>query len=181
MYKHTLLAICLASLLSTVAPLKAQDSTTFVEVESHSIFKGLFQSVWTRLKALNPASSESANAEVTYTAGVRGAESTDTLLQPYWKNDLSRDSAFQEELAQFSQAQSQMDRGELARAIESFDRFLERFAYSDLRPNALFGKSISHAGLGNNDQSLATMRQFVEENPRHPLYEDARSVIDELQ
>lgn len=179
--KKILLALFLIGLPGFAGPLQAQDSTVIVETESHSIFKGLFQSVWARLKSLNPSVKQSANSEVVYTAGIRGAESTDTLLKPYWKDDLTRDEAFQAELEQFSLAQLEMDRGELKSAVASFDGFLEEFAQSDLRPNALFGKSISLAGLGKTEDSLQVMRQFLEENPNHPLNADARQVIAELQ
>jgi len=179
--KKILLALLLIGLPGFVGPLQAQDSTAIVETESHSIFKGLFQSVWARLKSLNPSVKQSANSEVVYTAGIRGAESTDTLLKPYWKDDLTQDEAFQAELEQFSLAQLEMDRGELKSAVASFDGFLEEFAQSDLRPNALFGKSISLAGLGKTEDSLQVMRQFLEENPNHPLNADARQVIAELQ
>jgi TolA-binding protein len=160
--------------------LQAQSPTTFVETESHNVFTGLFKSVWARLRSLNPSSRESANAEVVFTAGIRGAEATDTLLKPYWKDDLTRDEEFQAELEQYSLAQLKMDRGELDSAVKSFDSFLDEFANSDLRPNALFGKSISLAGLGQTEQSLATMQQFVDENPNHPLAEDARQVMEAL-
>lgn len=178
--KKLLLVICLCMPVFSSA-VQAQASATVVETQSHNIFKGLFQSVWVRLKALNPSSKESANSEVVYTAGIRGAESTDTLLKPYWKDDLTEDEAFQVELQKFSLAQLKMDRGELDSAVTSFDSFLTEFAQSDLRPNALFGKSISLAGLGRNQQSLVTMRQFLEENPNHPLNTDAKLVIAELE
>ena len=180
MNKVIILTACLLLPLATTSTVHAQDSATFVETEDHNVFTGIFRSVWARLRALNPSSRESANAEVVYTAGIRGSESVDTLLQPYWKDDLTRDEAFQAELQKYGLAQQAMDRGELEAAIRSFDEFLDEFADSDLRPNALFGKSISQAGLGQNQQSLSTMRLFVEENPNHPLANDARRVIDEL-
>ena len=178
--KYILLVICLLGVTVTVAPVQAQDSVTVIETKSHNVFTGLFQSVWARLKALNPTAKESANSEVIYTAGIRGAESTDTLLNPYWKNDLTQDEAFQAELEKFSLAQLKMDRGELESAVKSFDSFLDEYEKSSLRPNALFGKSISQAGLGRTQQSLTTMKLFVDENPNHPLSNDARLVIDEL-
>jgi tetratricopeptide (TPR) repeat protein len=129
----------------------------------------------------SPSVKESANSEVVYTAGIRGAESTDSLLKPYWKNDLTQDERFQAELQKYGIAQLQMDRGELESAIASFDDFLDEFAESELRPNALFGKSLSLAGIGQSEQSLATMRQFIAENPNHPLRGDAERVIGELE
>ena len=178
--KHISLIMCILCTSALFSPAQAQNSVTVVETRSHNVFTGLFQSVWARLKALNPSSKESANSEVVYTAGIRGAESTDTLLSPYWKNDLTQDEEFQAELAKFSLAQIKMDRGELESAVKSFDGFLDEYKQSPLRPNALFGKSISLAGLGQTQQSLATMELFVDENPNHPLSQDAKLVIDEL-
>ena len=179
--KNYWIVFCLASALLTGSPLQAQETTRFVETDTqHSVFTGLFKSVWARLKALNPQGQESANAKVVYTAGIRGAEATDTLLKPYWKNDLSQDEAFQAELTSFSEAQSRMDRGNLEEAVDRFDDFLQQYGNSSLRPNALFGKSLSLAGLGKQAESLALMQQFVDENPGHPLVDDARRVIDEL-
>lgn len=174
------ISVCLIAILALATPVSAQESTAFVENESHSIFTGLFRSVWAHLKSLNPKDGESASGEVLYTAGIRGAESTDTLLQPYWKGDLTRDEAFQAELQQYSLAQLKMDRGELESAIEQFDGFLEQYTDSSLRPNALMGKGLSLAGIGNKDQSVATLRLFVTENPNHPLADDAEKVIDSL-
>jgi hypothetical protein len=153
--KYILLVIFCLSAPVLVAPVQAQDSVTVIETKSHNVFTGLFQSVWARLKSLNPTAKESANSDTVYTAGIRGAESTDTLLSPYWKNDLTQDEEFQAELENFSKAQLRMDRGELEAAVKSFDSFLAEYEQSPLRPNALFGKSISLAGLGQTEQSPA--------------------------
>jgi hypothetical protein len=50
-----------------------------------------------------------------------------------------------------------------------------------MRPNALFGKSISLASIGQSKRSMAVMRQFINENPNHPLVGDAKQVIDSLK
>lgn len=178
--KRILVIASLVAGLALAAPAGAQQSASFVESKSHSVFTGLFKSVWARLRSLSPASKESARSVQVYTAGIRGAESTDTLLKPYWKGDLTQDEKFQAELEQFSLAQLKMDQGELEGAIKSFDRFLGEYAQSSLRPNALFGKSISLAGLGQTDASRNTLTQFLEENPNHPLVGDARQVLAEL-
>lgn len=174
------IVICLLSALLLGSPAQAKETTRFVETDSHSVFTGLFQSVWARLRSISPQSQESANAEVEYAAGIRGAEATDTLLKPYWKDDLTQNSAFQAELESFGAAQTKMDQGQLREAVDSFDQFLQQYGESSLRPNALFGKSIGLAGIGQIDDSLATMRQFVDENPAHPMVDDARKVIETL-
>lgn len=180
--KNFLILILSAGSLAFGTPLLAQESESSIVIneESHSVFTGLFRSVWARLKALNPASRESARSQQVYTAGIRGAESTDTLLQPYWKDDLTRDEAFQAELKKFSLAQRQMDQGDLETAARSFDDFLTEFAQSDLRPNALFGMSLCLAAIGQTDPSRSTLKTFIEENPNHPLIGDAQQVLASL-
>ena len=178
--KKLLITVLIAASLGFNLPGIAQANTTITETTSHSVFKGLFQTVWAHLKALNPTPKQSAKTVPLYAAGIRGAETTETLLKPYWKGDLIQDEKFQAELQKFSMAQAKMDQGELQAAIKSFDSFLDEFGYSSLRPNALFAKSISLAGIGQKQRSLNTMRQFIDENPNHPLVSDARQVIDEL-
>lgn len=174
------IAMCCALAFSLAAPLQAKDATVVVETNSHSVFKGLFQSVWAHLRTLSPAQEESASAKVDYNAGIRGAEATDTLLKPYWKGDLTQDESFQSELEKFSMAQAEMDAGNLEQAVRYFDEFMQEYPDSALRPNALFGKSLSLAGIGETAQSLAVMQQFIDENPAHPLVVDANKVIESL-
>ena len=177
--KNTTVIMTLIWSLLPGTPLLAQETNSSIVVneESHSVFTGFFRSVWVRLKTLNPASRESAHAQQTYTAGIRGAESTETLLDPYWKGDLTREDAFQAELREFSLAQKQMDQGDLESAIRMFDNFLKEFPQSDLRPNALLGNGLSQAGIGNKDESSSMLQTFIGENPNHPLVDDARQVL----
>jgi TolA-binding protein len=150
------------------------------ETESHNVFEGLFLNIWSKLKSLNPTLKQSAKSTTVYTAGIRGAETTDTLLKPYWKDDLTQDEAFQAELEQFSKAQQKLDSGELDAAAKEFDQFLNQYSDSALRPNALFARGMSLAGIGKNESSIASMQLFIDENPNHPLVGDAELVIEAL-
>ena len=178
--KKLLIIMIFTGSVAVNAPVIAQGTTTINETSSHSVFKGLFKSVWAHLKSINPTQKQSAKSNQTYLAGIRGAETTDTLLKPYWKADLTQDENFQAELEKFSLAQYKMDKGNLEAAVVLFDGFLSQYEDSDMRPNALFAKSISLANIGQRKQSLAVMRQFVDENPNHPLLADARQVINLL-
>ncbi len=175
--------ICTSGLLLNFA-LNAQDSAvqdSAIQVTTtHNVFKGLFLDVWSRLRSLNPSLKQSARSVQEYTVGIRGAESIDTLLKPYWKNDLSQDERFQSELQQFSKAQQKLDKGELEVAERAFGQFLGDYQNSSLRPNALFARAISLAGLGKNEQSVASMQLFIDENPRHPLVKEARQIVSKL-
>ncbi|MEE8366084.1 MAG: tetratricopeptide repeat protein [Gammaproteobacteria bacterium] len=188
MKKLFILLVCTGGLLLNFS-LSAQDSTNqdssaqdsgIREITTHNIFKGLFLKVWNKLRSLNPPLKQSARAVPVYTVGIRGAESTDTLLKPYWKNDLAQDAEFQAELRQFTKAQQKLDQGDLEAAVEAFDQFLSDYKNSSLRPNALFAMAISLAGLGKNELSVVSMQLFIEENPQHPLVNDARQVVGEL-
>ena len=180
MKNFLIIMFCVGS-ITVNAPVFAKNATTITESSSHSVFTGLFKSVWVHLKSLNPTQKQSAKSTQTYAAGTRGAESAETLLKPYWKADLTQDEGFQAELGKFSLAQHKMDKGDLQAAVKLFDGFLNEYAESHMRPNALFGKSISLASIGQSEQSLAVMRQFVDENPNHPLVGDAKQVIETLQ
>lgn len=147
------------------------------QTETHSIFKGLFLSVWSKLRTLSPHESQNANSDIVYATGIRGAEATETLFQPYWKDDLSLDATFQQQLKKFSQAQQLMDNGELQASAKAFDEFIHNYQDSSLIPNALFAKSICNAGIGNKSEASATMKLFIDSNPNHPLISDAQKVI----
>ena len=180
MKKLQIILLCVGSLLVN-APSYAQNSPIVANTsESHSVFTGLFKSIWVQLKSINPQmENHLIDLNQVQTAGISGAKD-DTLLKPYWKNDLTQDEKFQAELQEFSLAQQKMNNGELELAELFFDNFLDEYENSNLRPNALLGKSISLAALGQNEQSLAVMQQFVSENPNHPLVGDARQAIGEL-
>jgi len=156
-------------------------TTVIKQTETHSVFKGFFLSVWSKLRAINPHQKQTGRSSVVYTAGIRGAEATETLIKPYWKDDLSQNEAFQKELKQFSNAQQLMDKGDLQASAKSFDDFILNYANSSLLPNALFAKSISYAGLGNTAEATSAMQKFIDTNPNHPLISDAKQVIEQLK
>ena len=160
------------------APVQAQD--VIKQKETHSVFKGFFFSVWSRLRDIQPHQRQQAKSTTVYTAGIRGAESTETLLQPYWKGDLSEDKDFQAELKQFGTAQQLMDRGDLQASTEAFDVFIKQFANSNLLPNALFSKGLCDAALGNKEDAKTNITRFIEANPSHPLIADAKQVLSQL-
>ena len=109
MKKLAIILICIGGLLLN-ASLYAQEGV-IKETETHNVFEGIFLSIWGKLKSLNPTLKQSAKSSTVYTAGIRGAESTDTLLKPYWKDDLTENDEFQADLVQFSKAQQKLDSG----------------------------------------------------------------------
>ncbi len=173
------LIIFLLPIVLLPAP-QASAQSVIKKTETHNVFKGVFYSIWSKLRSLNPHQRQSAKANVVYTAGIRGAESTDTLIQPYWKGDLTNDKQFQAELKQFTLAQQFMDKGELKASVKAFSDFINQYASSELMANALIGKGISLAGLGKKAEASVTLKQFIEDNPTHPLIMDAKQILTQL-
>lgn len=162
------------------APQQVYAQSIIKQTETHNVFKGIFFSIWSKLRTLNPHQRQSAKSTVVYTAGIRGAESTETLIQPYWKDDLTNDKKFQAELKQFSLAQQSMDKGDLNASVKAFSDFIDQYETSELRANALIAKGISLAGLGKNSEASITLTQFIDENPTHPLTGDAKQILVQL-
>jgi hypothetical protein len=180
--KKLLIILFCAGHLAILPPANAEDTSIVInQARSNNLFSGIFESVWVRLKSINPrVESQSITPYQAY-AGSRGSDSQDSPIQLYWKEDLARDDSFLSELDRFNSGQDYLDKGELHLAVTTFDAFLNEYVHSDLRPNALLGKGVSLAGLGQNEQSLAVMKQFISENPNHPLADIARQAIGDLQ
>ncbi len=150
---------------------------TITEQTEHSVFKGLFLTVWARLKAIQPSQRQMARSNTVVTAGIRGAESTESLLQPYWKNDLSQDKGFQQQIQRFASAQDHMDKGELKQAADGFAQFIKDFSGSDLVASALLSKGLCEAALGDMGAAKISIQSFIDDNPGHPMAVEARQVL----
>lgn len=151
------------------------------ETQTHNIFKGALLSIWSKFKSFNPHNNQVAKSKTVYTAGIRGAESTGTLLQPYWKDDLTNDPVFKHELSQYGKALAHLDNGDLKKANDSLNLFVLSFPKSSLKPNALFAQGMSLAGLNKKDNALQVLQTFIKDFPTHPLANDAKTVINEIK
>lgn len=158
-----------------------QGSSIVVKSESSSTFKGLLYKVWGRLRALNPQlnTNKTRNRTVA-TMGIRGAETTTSLIEPYWKGDQTDNPDYINELTRYTEAQQYAEDGDLKKAVTALNTFLEEYEDSDLKPNAQFALGISQGGMGDVAASKKTLQIFVDDNPKHPLVGDAEQVIAEL-
>ena len=161
---------------------RGESQAIVVKTENQSTFKGLLYQMWGRLRALNPQLKTNKTRDRTVaTMGIRGAETTTSLIEPYWKGDKSDDPGYVAELTQYTQAQQYAEDGDLQKAVAALNAFLKEYQDSDLRPNAQFALGISQGGMGDIAASKKTLQSFVDDNPKHPLVADARQVITELQ
>ena len=166
--------------LSVAAEQVTKKSNVVVQKEQKSVFKGLLYRVWGKLRTLSPRMAK-RNHSRSVTAGVRGAETTDSLIDPYWKGDKTDDPEYVKELTAFHKAHQLAENGDLPAAVKAFSSFIDDHGDSDLKANAQFAMGISYGGMGQVKSSVNTLRAFVKENPTHPMVADAKQVIAELQ
>lgn len=155
--------------------------TVTVKSEQQSVFKGFLYSVWGKLRALNPRLSGHNSHRTVATAGIRGAETTTSLINPYWKDDRTEDPDYIRELTEYTKAQQFAENGDLKAAITALSDFIDKHDSSDLKPNAQFALGISYGGLGRNPDAVKMLQSFVNDYPAHPLVSDAKQVIAELR
>lgn len=136
---------------------------------------------WGKLRAISPSASAVRNTRSVATAGVRGAETTTSIISPYWKDDNTEDPEYMKELAEFTKAQQLAETGDFQGAVTALSNFIEEYSDSDYRANAQFALGMSYGGLGENAKSIDVFQSFVNDNPKHPLVGDAKQVMTELR
>ena len=158
------------------------DQATVIQAsEKKSVFKGLLYKVWGKFKAMSPKKENQKVRNITVTAGIRGSETTTSILKPYWKDDKTSDKQFIQQLEDFAQAQTLIEDGNLQQANQAFNGFIQSWPDSDLRPNAQFGLGLTYGGMGQNAQSVQAFEAFISAHPQHPLVADAREIIAEMK
>jgi len=152
-----------------------------IKSEQKSAFKGFLYKFWGKLRAISPSASANKEHRSVATAGVRGAETTTSVISPYWKDDNSEDPEYIKELEEFSKAQQLAEEGDLEGAVTALSSFINEYSNSDYRANAQFALGMSYGGLGKNAESVSAFQDFVNDNPKHPLVDDAKKVMAQLR
>ncbi len=174
-------------LFSLMLPAAAQDSQSPAGVEIRKVDEGLsvkrvFSRLWAKLRAYVPKPGmRQAATKRTQIAGVRGAESTGSQLQPYWKGDRTADPSYVEQVEAFYAAIELADGGRLQAAAKAFSAFAAAYPDSDLSPHAQFALGLLYIELGNEQQGVKALRTFARSYPSHPLAADAQQMIEQLQ
>ncbi len=160
-------------------------STTNLEiqvVEEESAAKRLFSRMWSKLRGYVGRSEQSTMAGGrTLIAGVRGAETTTSGLQPYWKGDRSEDPDYIKEVDTFLDAMELADAGKFEQATRALNAFSDSYPDSSLDPNVQFALGLVYGQLGKNAEGVAALESFAKRYPEHPLVSDAEELIQVLQ
>lgn len=179
-----LFSVLVLFMATGIPPAVASDEKSIVqEQQAEGLLKGAIYNAWQKLRAISPKSKDNYQERnrLTATAGIRGAEQTDTVLKPYWKDDRTQDAAFLAQVDAYGKAQELIDGGKFPEAIAALDNFTKNYPGSELMPNVLFAKGLA-MGAGN-DAAGATgaFKKFISDYPGHPLQEDAKQVMASLQ
>lgn len=149
--------------------------------DDRSGLQTMLDELWSKLRQYGPKVSGREAEKTTLVAGVRGAESTTTSLEPYWKGDKTRDPAFIAEVTAMNAAQALAERGDYPAAAAAFEKFTRDFPASSLKPNAEFAQALALSSSGDRVRGLARLRSFAEQHHSHPLAADARRLIGQLE
>jgi TolA-binding protein len=161
-----------ALLLAPAAPAFAQAT----QAAQSSGVKDMLGKMWARLRAATPR-SQASSGNVTVTAGLRGAEATESDLKPYYRGE--REQAA--ERAALDKAQALADGGSYAEAAKAFDAFVQENPKSPLAANALFGGALARAAMGDIARAKAGFADFIKREPQHPLAKDAEQALAALK
>jgi len=165
MKKHIILTIAL--MLS--APLMAQ--------QAQAAEDGFFSGLWGELKSYMPRSKSNVDYSVTATIGVRGAESTESALDPYWQDDLNNDPVFKANLASFEHAQTLCETGKFDNGITEFKGLSEKADNPLIKANTALALAACYDQQGDHAQSQKYLESFVNHYPKHPMAQKAKQVL----
>ena len=153
-----------------------------IQSRASSSFKDLLYSVWGRLQALGPRQDAGREPGTSVaTLGMRGARLANRGVKPEAGVQALTDLPEDEELARYVAAQRYAETGDLDKAVSELGTFIDTYQDGEFRPNALFALGISQAGTGDNDSGMWNLLDFIDEYPQHPLSDDAREVLEELE
>ena len=126
-----------------------------------------------------PEAPPSENTKVS-TIGIRGSETTTTLVTPYWKDDRSNDPAFAAELSAFTAAQDLLQEQRWDEAQQALVGFMTEHPQSDLIPHAKYALALAAAGASRDAEAVEQLQQFARDYPAHPLRADAEKLAAAL-
>lgn len=169
-----------AILVALPAAALAQPGTETPPAASATAAKDFLGNLWARLRAVMPRPAPVVQS-TTVTAGLRGAEATESELKPYWRGDREQDPAFRAESQALEAAQGLAEKGNYAGALQAFEAFLQKYPQSTLAPNAMFGAALAHAALGERARAAAGFEEFLKREPQHPLARDAEQALAALR
>ncbi len=129
------------------------------------------------MKSFMPRRNINANHHVTAVIGVRGAETTETALNPHWEQDLASDSVFQSDMKSFESARGLCETGDVSEGTREFEGLVETSSFQSIQSNGLLALAACYDQQGEQKKSLAYLESFVKKFPKHPMTKDVQAFI----
>ena len=121
--KYLMILLCSIGLLSgqVSAAESTKKASTYQVVKSEGTF---FTSLWGKIKRIIPKNRSTVSTS-TAVLGVRGAETTESALKPYWEGDLSSYSAFRNEVKKFDDGTKLCESETPTKGTDIFEQLLQ--------------------------------------------------------
>ncbi|MDQ6995462.1 MAG: tetratricopeptide repeat protein [Mariprofundaceae bacterium] len=138
---------------------------------------GFFHSIWGKMKNIMPRRNTNANHQVTAVIGVRGAETTETALNPHWEQDLASNPVFQSDMKSFETARGLCETGDASEGTREFEGLIETSSFKNIQSNGLLALAACYDQQGDQAKSLDYLKRFVKKYPKHPMTKDVVAFI----
>jgi len=153
-----------------------QKSSSYQVVKSERSF---FSSLWSRIKRIIP--HQSNRSTTTAVIGVRGAETTESALQPYWEGDLASDPAFKSDIKQFDDGTKLCESQKPEKGTEAFEQLLKTTENDMLKANTMIALASCYAEHGNEAKGRSQLQTFLKQYPQHPMHDEIQSWLSANQ
>jgi len=179
--KKTIQMIAVVSLVSMMGGLAtsavAADGWKQEQQREHSFF----HSIWGKMKSIMPKRHTNANHQVTAVIGVRGAETTETALNPHWEQDLAANPSFQSDMKAFETAGGLCESGDVSEGTRELTGLVETSSFQSIQSNGLLALAACYDQQGDQKKSLSYLESFVKKYPKHPMTNDVKKFISSLK
>jgi len=155
----------------SVAAEQQKKGAAYQVVKSESSF---FGSLWNRIKRIIPRQHTSRNM-TTAVLGVRGAETTESALQPYWEGDLTSDPSFRNDIKQFDDGTKLCESKSPTKGTEAFEKLIKSTNSAMLKANSMIALASCYAEHGDEAKGRAQLQDFLSKYPKHPMHDEIAS------
>ncbi|MDQ7004328.1 MAG: hypothetical protein Q9N67_09635 [Ghiorsea sp.] len=134
--------------------------------------RSFFSSLWSRIQRIVPRNH---TAKSTAVLGVRGAETTESALQPYWADDLTTDPSFRNDIKQFEDGTNLCESTTPEKGAEAFEQLLKTSESDMLKANTMIALASCYAEHGDEVKGRAQLQIFLQKYPKHPMHDEIES------
>jgi len=152
----------------SIAAEQQAKASTYQVVKAERSF---FGSLWSRIIRIIPK-QHSARNTTTAVLGVRGAETTESALQPYWEGDLTSDPSFRNDIKQFDDGTKLCESNTPAKGTEAFEQLIKSTGSDMLKANTMIALASCYAEHGDEAKGRAQLQDFLSKYPKHPMHDE---------